>query len=505
MSEIVTPDWVKDAIFYQIFPDTFARSERVPKPSNLSPWDSEPSHAFKGGDLLGVVEHLDYLQDLGITALYFCPVFASTAVHRYHTYDYYHVDPILGGDSALRELLDEAHRRGMRVILDGVFNHASRGFLQFNHALENGLASPYIDWFHFNREWLASGEPLDAYPSAKKRRKTWQSGASLEAYGYKAWWDLPAQPKFNTDHPAVREFLFGVAEHWLRFGIDGWRLDVPMEIDDDSFWREFRRRVKAINPEAYIVGEIWTEASRWLRGDQFDGVVNYVLQRACLRFFGGNALGADVSWEGHRLTPWRAVRFASEVNELLHVYDWQVTLAQLNLLGSHDTPRYLSQVGHDADRFKAGLLFLMAMPGAPCIYYGDEIGLPNVGKPGGGSRAAMNWDRSRWNEDLRAYVKWGIALRQAYPALRRGTFHQLYANNKANVYAFARKLEREMLVVVFNQGEGDWEIHVPLGGHLFGGVILRDLLRGGTCVVKGRHVEGPALPPHTGTVLRAEV
>jgi len=177
----------------------------------------------------------------------------------------------------------------------------------------------------------------------------------------------------------------------------------------------------------------------------------------------------------------------------------------LNLLGSHDTPRYLRQVGNDVTRCKASLLFLMTAPGVPCIYYGDEIGLPNVGRPGGGARAAMIWERSRWNEDLRNYVKRCIALRQAHPALRRGSFHQLYANNKANVYAFGRKWERDMLVAVFNQGEEDWEIRVPLGGPLFGGVILRDLLRGGECVVRGRHVEGPALPPHSGTVLCAEV
>ena len=221
-----TPAWVTDAIFYQIFPDRFAQSDRVPKSGlNLEPWEAAPTtHGIKGGDLLGVVEHLDYLQDLGVNALYFTPVFASASNHRYHTYDYYTVDPLLGGNAALRELLDQAHNRGMRVVLDGVFNHASRGFWQFHHTLENGAASPYVDWFHFDPDHLNGKRHWGAYPSPHDQRLIQEEG-SLKAIGYQGWWNLPALPKFNTDTPAVREFLFSVAEHWIKFGIDGWRLD----------------------------------------------------------------------------------------------------------------------------------------------------------------------------------------------------------------------------------------------------------------------------------------
>ena len=211
MSSVQTPDWVKSAIFYQIFPDRFARSRAVPKPGNLERWDHPPTnHGFKGGDLIGVVERLDYLQDLGITAIYFCPIFQSTANHRYHTYDYYRVDPILGGDAALQRLLDEAHRRGIRIVIDGVFNHASRGFYQFNHLLENGPASPYLDWFH------VQGWPLHAYEGHISPN-------------YSAWWNLHALPKLNIRTPAVREFLLGIAQHWIEQGVDGCRL---RSIDD---------------------------------------------------------------------------------------------------------------------------------------------------------------------------------------------------------------------------------------------------------------------------------
>ncbi|MEM7737825.1 MAG: alpha-amylase family glycosyl hydrolase, partial [Deinococcota bacterium] len=210
---IDTPDWVRDAVFYQIFPDRFAKSERVPKIGRLEAWGSPPTvHGYKGGDLLGVVDNLDYLQDLGVTALYFNPIFRSASNHRYHTHDYYQVDPMLGGNKALDQLLDACYKRDMKVVLDGVFNHASRGFFQFSDILENGNASPYRDWFHIRRF------PLNPY-----------GGGEI---GYDAWWGLAALPKLNTANPEVREFLFEVAEYWLEVGIDGWRLDVPNEIND---------------------------------------------------------------------------------------------------------------------------------------------------------------------------------------------------------------------------------------------------------------------------------
>ncbi|MCX8025407.1 MAG: glycoside hydrolase family 13 protein, partial [Thermanaerothrix sp.] len=247
-----TPAWVHNAVFYQIFPDRFARSAAVEKPGNLEPWEAPPTpYGFKGGDLLGVAEHLDYLQDLGITAIYLNPIFQSASNHRYHTHDYYRVDPLLGGDAAFRHLLNEAHRRGIRIILDGVFNHASRGFFQFNHILEVGAQSPYLDWF------VIHGFPLNAYEGTPN---------------YKCWWNLPALPEFNHANPQVQRFIFDVARYWLEQGIDGWRLDVPFCVTEPGFWARFREVVKSTNPDAYITGEIPEAADPWLQGDQFDGV-----------------------------------------------------------------------------------------------------------------------------------------------------------------------------------------------------------------------------------------
>ncbi len=223
MNEIQTPEWVKHAVFYQIFPDRFARSQRSNHQREIffKSWGTPPEEqGFQGGDLRGVADKLGYLHSLGVTALYLNPVFSSASNHRYHAYDYYHVDPLLGGNAALRELLDKAHAMNIRVVLDGVFNHASRGFWPFHHILENGADSPYIDWFVI-KDW-----PLRPYSSGPDK-----------PINYGAWWDLPALPEFNTDNLGVRDYLFDVARYWIDFGIDGWRLDVPANIDDDSFMK----------------------------------------------------------------------------------------------------------------------------------------------------------------------------------------------------------------------------------------------------------------------------
>ena len=305
------------------------------KPSGLQPWGAPPTHhGYQGGDLRGVIEHLDTLTDLGISAIYFNPVFRSASNHRYHTHDYFQVDPLLGGNEALADLLEAAHGRGMRVVLDGVFNHASRGFLQFNDILENGPESAYLDWFTVE-DW-----PLRPYGSKQPN--------------YRCWWGNPALPKFNTNTPAVREFLWDVARHWIEFGIDGWRLDVPNEIDDDAFWREFRRRVKAANPEAYIVGEIWGDADRWLQGDQFDAVMNYGVARAALGFFAAQTFDREYRPGGFHLQELGARQFVREIERQVKRYPWPIVQTQLNLLESHDTARFITQAGGDRSALGAG-------------------------------------------------------------------------------------------------------------------------------------------------------
>jgi glycosidase len=432
---LTTPGWVHDAVFYQIFPDRFARSERLEKPSHLEPWDSEPTpFGYKGGDLLGIVEHLDYLQDLGITALYLNPIFRSTSNHRYHTHDYYQVDPLLGGNEAVSLLLDECHRRGIRVVLDGVFNHASRGFFQFNDILENGAASPWLDWF------IIHELPPNAYNHAAPP-------------GYDAWVGLHALPKFNTDNPQVREYLMGVGEYWMRQGIDGWRLDVPAEITTPGFWEEFRQRVKAINPEAYLVGEVWEDARLWLQGDRFDGVMNYLFAEAAIAYATGRHMIRETVL-GRSYAPWPAIdaeTYGRKIDRLLRLYPWQAQLAQLNLLDSHDTSRLLSIAGGDVASVKLGALLLFTFPGAPSIYYGDEIGLSGA-LPDHRVRKTFPWDHPEaWNRELLEYYRELIALRKRHRALRVGAYQTLSA--AGGTYVFARTLTDATLVIGVNAGE----------------------------------------------------
>lgn len=482
MSQVVTPEWVKHAVFYQIFPDRFARSPLLPKPTNIEPWDSDPTtFGFKGGDLLGVVERLDYLQDLGVTALSFNPIFQSAANHRYHTHDYFRIDPILGGDAAFDALLNACKRRGLRVVLDGVFNHASRGFFQFNTILEDGVASPWIDWFAVNEH------PANAYDHSRPP-------------GYAAWWHLHALPKFNTDNAQVREFLMGVGEYWMRKGIDGWRLDVPTEISSPGFWQEFRARIKAINPGAYIVAEIWSESPEWLQGDAFDATMNYPLTEALIRYTVGDRVDRkSVEDRGYR--PYPAVdapAFAYRIDALLGLYPWPVTQVQLNLLDSHDTARFITIAGGDEASLRLAVLLLFTLPGAPCVYYGDEIGLSG-GLPDRWARKTFPWDHpERWNGELLAYYKRMIHLRREHAALRVGDYRILAS--EAGAYAFARTLDGAAVLVALNAGAAPHRLDIPLR-HTPGETPRPAVLHGDAEVMVTGHGLALSLPARSGCIL----
>lgn len=446
---VVTPDWVKDAIFYQIFPDRFARDPNdadagaAARGIRFQPWGSPPTtHSFQGGNLAGIAQHFDYLLELGVNALYLNPIFASAANHRYIAHDYYQVDPILGGNAGFARFLDAAHARGIRVVLDGVFNHCSRGLFQFHHLLEVGAESPYVDWFHV-KEW-----PLNAYTPG-------------EHPNYAAWWNIASLPKFNTANEGVREFLWGVATHWLEQGIDGWRLDVPNEIDDDEFWREFRRRCKAVNPDTYIVAELWKAAPRWLKGDQFDAQMNYLFTRAVLGFLVGRELDqtqTETIGYGHvpRLD---GPAFGREMERLSNqLYHPEIAFAQLNMLGSHDTPRILTLANDQPDLVALAFLLQMTAPGAPNIYYGDEIGMNGRNDPY--CRKAFPWHQPEtWDNTLLAEVKRLTALRRRLVALRRGSFRALHGVGRLAVYE--RRYGDERVVVAVNATRRAARFYLP--------------------------------------------
>ncbi|MEC4818483.1 MAG: glycoside hydrolase family 13 protein [Scytonema sp. PMC 1069.18] len=433
--EITTPDWVKHAVFYQIFPDRFAMSKQPRKKllhnARWEDWEAMPTlQGYKGGDLWGVMERLDYLQDLGINAIYFTPIFQSASNHRYHTHDYYQVDPMLGGNPAFKELLDAAHERDIKVVLDGVFNHSSRGFFFFHDVLENGPHSPWVNWFKIH-EW-----PVSAYNGEYPAN-------------YEGWAGNRALPVFNHDNPEVREYIMEIAEYWIKFGIDGWRLDVPGEVKTPGFWQEFRDRVKAINPDAYIVGEIWEDAREWLDGTQFDGVMNYLFTGPTIAFTAGDRVDVE-QVQGrsyHPYPPLFAQEYAQKMQEVLQLYPWEIDLTQLNLLASHDTARLLTIAGDDRASVELATLLLLTFPGAPSIYYGDEVGLPGGIDPDSrrGFPLEASWDREifKTHRDL-------IALRHTYPCLRTGEYRVLFAQGE--LYVFARILGTQEAIVAVNAG-----------------------------------------------------
>ena len=452
------PQWVRDAVFYQIFPDRFARSPRLSKPANLLSWRAAPTEqGYHGGDLLGVAEHLDYLSELGITAIYLTPIFQSACNHRYHTHDYYQVDPLLGGNAALHELISAAHDRKMRIVLDGVFNHASRGLFQFNDILENGPQSPWLGWFHIE------GWPLAPYDGR-------------HAANYVGWANNRALPKFNTDNPEVQEFLMGVGEYWVReFDIDGWRLDVPTEITTPGFWEEFRQRTRSIKPDLYIVGEIWNEAQEWLRGDRFDATMNYMFTAAAIAFAAGSRVSSTLV-ENRCYNPHPgidAATFNARIQKLLAQYDTDTNQVQLNLLNSHDTPRMLSVARGDKASLRLATLIQMTYPGAPCVYYGDEIalrGTKRYDRPhrDRDARWPFPWhDPDSWDREMLEYFRKAIALRHRFRALRRGEFTPLFADG--GVCGYLRHSEDERLIVLINAGDEATQVRSLVTPHLENG------------------------------------
>lgn len=410
------PAWVKDAVFYQIFPDRFCRSAKYKAVGKFVDWDTLPTREnMFGGNLVGICEKLEYIASLGVNAIYLCPIFKSNSNHRYHTVDYFEIDPVLGTLKDFDKLVKNAHKLGLRVILDGVFNHCSRGFFQFNSLMELGKNSPYVDWFHVH------GWPLHAY-SGKPN--------------YDCWWGYPALPKFNTDNPDVRDYLFSVGEYWMKRGIDGWRLDVPNEIDDDSFWQEFRRRIKAINPDAYIVGEIWDEPSRWLQGDQFDGVMNYQFRKAVLAYLFDEK-------------PIDVAEFAKRLQDAFPEGRFGVPM---NLLGSHDTIRLASLPCSNLQRVKLALALLFFLPGAPCIYYGEEIGM--LGGKDPDNRRSFPWDKfpEMHKAPVYDYLKSLIALRNKERVLRDGSLEIAYSAGRLEI---VRTLGKKKMTLAISAAKPD--------------------------------------------------
>ncbi|EFR31538.1 glycoside hydrolase family 13 protein [Eremococcus coleocola] len=413
------PDWAKDTVWYQIFPDRFKRSGKIPNRHHLQDWerDSRPDHdAFYGGDLKGIIQQLDYLQDLGITGLYLCPIFDSSSNHKYNTHDYFKIDPDFGTKEDLKELVTQAHQRGIKVILDAVFNHIGSQAPIWQDVIAKGKKSDYYDWFHINQ-----------LPVDKLRR------LDDETMNYETFAFVPAMPKWKTTQPQARDYLLKVTQYWIQeCDIDGWRLDVANEIDH-GFWRAFHQACLALKPDFYIVGEVWHRSQPWLQGDQFHAVMNYPLQEIIEGLFMG--------LESNRS------QWLDQLGRLRMTYRQSCSEAQFNLLDSHDTMRLFNKCGQNLALMQASLAFLFLQVGSPCIYYGTEIAMAGGDDPD--CRRPMPWDFTDSDRQMQAFIQALISLRHSYNSLINQGHHHESLTSKGSL-----KLEidqgPERLLAYFN-------------------------------------------------------
>ena len=573
-AQVKVPAWAKDAVWYQIFPERFRNDDpsNDPTPAELempplrewhvSPWTSdwyklqpwELAHSPKfydnvfdrryGGDLQGVIDELDYLKALGVTAIYFNPLFEAFSLHKYDASTYHHIDNNFGpdakGDLALMKgesddpatwhwtaadklflkLIKEAHARGLKIIIDGVFNHSGTRFFAFEDVVKNQKKSRYADWYDVT-SWADSSVPGSKFT-------------------YKGWWGVQSLPEFKEGpHSFVKpvwDYFFNITRRWMdpngdgdpSDGIDGWRLDVPNEVSH-VFWKGWRKLVKSINPNAYIVGEIWDDASPWLQGDEFDAVMNYRFAKACVRFF--------IDTKSLHYSPGQ---FDAELAAIRKSYPPEVNYVMQNLLDSHDTDRLLSMVVNpdrkynDANRLqnnpnydisepgakakrvmKLMVLFQMTYVGAPMVYYGDEAGMWGAGDPD--DRKPMIWpdlkyddeasdpipgrtrpdDVVKFDSSLFQYYQKVIAIRKQNDALREGTFRTISTFDNKNVYAFERESGDNSVLVVLNNSNTGETVTLPLNTR----ATYVDVLNGGQEFETNDGTLLVSLQPRSGRVL----
>lgn len=453
------PSWVPESVFYQIFPERFANGDPSNDPSGAADWltDAPTRENFFGGDLAGIRSHIDHLQTLGVNALYLTPVFAAGSSHKYDTHDYLKIDPAFGTLDIFRGLVHDLHNADIRLMLDAVFNHCGDGFWAFRDVMLNGPNSPYAGWFI-----------VDSYP------------IRLDPPSFQTCGGAPFLPKLNTANPAVQDYLSQVAAYWLKEGIDGWRLDVPWKAAAD-LWPRLYNEIAALNPEAYIVAEVWRGTSDWLRGDRVHGVMNYRLRNCILDYAALDHMDAE--------------DFDYETRYLVAEHGATAPY-HLTLLGSHDTARIRTLCKGDVGRTIIAITLQMTTVGTPMIYYGDEIGMDGETDPD--CRRPMIWDESRWNRPIYDATRKLIALRRSHPALRYGELRPLRVFNGA--YAFARVHENEAAIVILNPRGALPNFSVPLGD-LGIKTHWQDTLSGRQFTVEGNRLCLETLPARSAFVL----
>ena len=367
-------EWMKDAVFYQIFPERFRRGDFSKDDSYINQaWEDLPSpKSFAGGDIKGIIEKLDHIKDLGVTCLYLTPIFISPTNHKYDTIDYFEIDPQFGDKNDFKKLVEKAHSLGIRIVLDAVFNHMCHENPVFKDVRENGKESIYYDWFYID------GDKAD-----------------IEKINYETFAHVYNMPKLKTSHKQVQDYLIKIGKYWIEeFDVDGWRLDVSDEVSHD-FWKRFRKEIKSAKVDAVIIGENWHNAEAFLRGDEFDSIMNYAFTKACLDYFKGK-ISAKVA--------------SDKLNMILMRNRDQANRMMLNFLDTHDTPRFITEIGGSREKLLAALALSVVYMGANSLYYGTEVGLEGKGDPD--CRRTFPWDKLDEEKDFLEKTKEIMAIKK---------------------------------------------------------------------------------------------
>lgn len=426
---IEVPGWVERTVMYQIFPDRFANGDPGNDPANVVPWNAAPTfNNVFGGDFAGVLEHLGHLKSLGIGAIYFNPIFQSPINHRYETSDYFHVDRYLGTNEEFSEMTRKLKANGIRVVLDGVFNHCATDFPPFQDVRDKGEQSEYKDWFY-----------IKSYPVEVKENPP-----------YEAWFGFPSMPKVNLGNADAAAFMLGVPKYWNeRAEIAGWRLDVANEVPM-AYWREFRKTVKALRSDAWICGEVWTDGSPWLQGDQWDSVMNYPLRDALLRFVAEGSISAS--------------ECLNRMKANYAAYVPQVSRNLMKLLSSHDTPRFLTLCKGDRKLAMLGATLQFGWAGCPSIYYGEELGMEGGRDPD--NRRGTDWSLANDANPVLKHYSLLVDARRRSRALQSGEPVVLAYANQSQTVAFGRVYGDEVAIVAANRSDKTVTFDLNLKGRV---------------------------------------
>ena len=406
------PDWAANKVVYQIFPSRFAASQPVDKKlwykAPITPMDE------LHGDLRGIIDHLYHIQDLGIDVIYMTPSFKSDSCHKYDTIDYYEIDPSFGTKEDLKELVQKAHDRGMKVVMDAVFNHTGKEFFAFKDILEKGEKSKYLDWYYID-ELPLKGE--------------WGEIPNFLCFGY-----YGGMPKLNLKNPEVANYITDVACYWIReCDIDGWRLDVGDEISH-FFWKRFRRAIKAVKKDMLIIGEIWHYAGDFLEGDEWDTVMNYPFYLNLIDLLADEKISVS--------------QFVQNLGYLKGRLHKKCYPLMWNLIDSHDTARFLHLCKDNKKKQHLAAAFQLLLPGMPMIYYGDEYAMPGANDPD--CRRGMYWDEEYQDKEMFEWYKRLLQVRKAHTCIVEGELAEAITRDEDETIVLIRKNGEETIALIFN-------------------------------------------------------